>query len=73
MDFSFTKEEEDFRMELRTWLEENLPEGWLEGKRELPKDKEAYSEFLRNWQKNSMMVIGQQLLGQKNTAAETQH
>lgn len=50
MDFTITKSEEDFRQELRTWLEENLPEGWLEGNRELPKEKNKYSEFLRNWQ-----------------------
>ncbi|WP_342514785.1 acyl-CoA dehydrogenase family protein [Sporosarcina sp. FSL K6-1522] len=51
MDFSFTKKEEQFRQELRTWLEENLPEGWLAGNRELPEDEEEYSAFLRNWQK----------------------
>ncbi|WP_106498363.1 acyl-CoA dehydrogenase family protein [Lentibacillus sp. Marseille-P4043] len=51
MDFSISKQEESFRHELRSWLEENLPQGWLEGNRELPKDKEAYSTFLRDWQK----------------------
>lgn len=50
MDFSFTKEEEAFRQELRTWLEENLPEGWLEGKRDLPTDLDEYSKYLRDWQ-----------------------
>lgn len=50
MDFSFTKEEEAFRQELRTWLEENLPEGWLEGKRDLPTDLDEYSKYLRAWQ-----------------------
>ncbi|ASN06156.1 acyl-CoA dehydrogenase family protein [Virgibacillus necropolis] len=50
MDFTITKREEDFRQELRAWLEENLPDGWLEGNRELPKEKDKYSEFLRNWQ-----------------------
>jgi len=51
MEFSFTKEEEKFRMELRVWLEENLPEGWLEGKKDLPTDLEEYSTYLRNWQR----------------------
>ncbi|KAB7709037.1 acyl-CoA dehydrogenase [Bacillus aerolatus] len=51
MDFSFTKKEEAFRQELRTWLESNLPDGWLEGKRDIPEDEKEYSEFLRNWQK----------------------
>ncbi|AXH99173.1 acyl-CoA dehydrogenase [Sporosarcina sp. PTS2304] len=50
MDFSFTKKEEKFRTELRTWLEENLPEGWLEGKRDLPEDLDEYSAYLRAWQ-----------------------
>lgn len=50
MDFSFTKEEETFRQELRSWLEENLPADWLEGKRDLPTDLEEYSKFLRDWQ-----------------------
>ncbi|MFP7296453.1 acyl-CoA dehydrogenase family protein [Neobacillus niacini] len=51
MDFSFTKKEEKFRSTLRSWLEENLPEGWLEGKREVLKEDEEYSAFLRGWQK----------------------
>lgn len=51
MDFNFTKKEEAFRQNLRTWLSDNLPEGWLEGKRDLPEDGEEYSTFLRKWQK----------------------
>ncbi|KMY54400.1 acyl-CoA dehydrogenase [Bacillus sp. FJAT-27231] len=51
MDFSFTEKEEAFRQEFRTWLENNLPDGWLDGKRDIPEDKEQYSEFLRNWQR----------------------
>lgn len=51
MDFAISKQEEAFRQELRSWLEENLPEGWTEGKRELPKVKEEYSRFLRDWQR----------------------
>lgn len=51
MDFSFTEKEEAFRQELRTWLEEHLPEGWLRGNRELPTDLGEYSTYLRNWQK----------------------
>lgn len=50
MDFSFSKKEEKFRMELRNWLEANLPEGWLEGDRDLPEDLDEYSSFLRGWQ-----------------------
>ncbi|SDE22910.1 Acyl-CoA dehydrogenase [Bhargavaea beijingensis] len=51
MDFTLTKKEEAFRDELRSWLSVNLPEGWLEGKRTLPESKEAYSRFLRDWQR----------------------
>jgi alkylation response protein AidB-like acyl-CoA dehydrogenase len=29
MDFRFTQQEEQFRGEIRDWLKENLPEGWL--------------------------------------------
>ena len=31
MDLSYPDEAEAFRKEVRTWLEENLPEGWIEG------------------------------------------
>lgn len=51
MDFSISKQEEEFRHELRTWLEENLPKGWLNGKKELPEEKSEYSKVLRGWQK----------------------
>lgn len=51
MDFSFTKKEEEYRRTLRIWLEENLPEGWIEGKRDLPENEEEQAQFLRNWQK----------------------
>lgn len=50
MDFSFTKQEENFRQEFRSWLEENLPEGWLAGNRSLPEDQQMFSQFLRDWQ-----------------------
>ena len=29
MDFRFTQQEEQFRAEVRDWLDENLPDGWL--------------------------------------------
>lgn len=51
MDFSITKEEEAFRDELRTWLEKNLPEGWLEGNRSLPEDIDEYKKYLSDWQR----------------------
>ena len=50
MDFSFTATEEAFRNELRTWLEENLPKGWLEGTFSLPDKEQEKDAFLRDWQ-----------------------
>lgn len=50
MDFSYTVKEEAFRQELRSWLEQNLPEGWLESQ-QLPEDEEELGAFLRAWQK----------------------
>jgi len=51
MDFSFTESELAFQNELRLWLEENLPEGWLEGKRKTHKDENEKADFLRDWQR----------------------
>lgn len=51
MDFSFTPTEEQFRDELREWLEMNLPNGWMEGQRVLPDNEQEKEHFLRNWQK----------------------
>ena len=33
-----------FRFELRTWLEHNVPDGWLEGRRDLPHDERPWDE-----------------------------
>ena len=51
MDFSYTKQEEQFRLELRDWLENNLPEGWLDGSFKMPEDQQEQGQFLRDWQK----------------------
>ena len=51
MDFSFSAKEEEFRHELRNWLEHNLPEGWLEGTSQVSKDEGEYTAFLRDWQR----------------------
>lgn len=50
MDFSYTPQEEEFRAELRAWLKENLPPGWLEGNHRLPEDPKEEETFLRAWQ-----------------------
>jgi alkylation response protein AidB-like acyl-CoA dehydrogenase len=51
MDFSYTPSEEAFRNELRSWLEENLPEGWIEGTYSIPTGEKENSQFLRDWQR----------------------
>ncbi len=51
MDFSYTDAQEAFRRELRAWLEENVPGGWLDGDRKLPDDEDERIRFLTNWQR----------------------
>lgn len=51
MDFSFSVKEEEFRHELRTWLEQNLPEGWLDGSSQVSKEEGESAAFLRDWQR----------------------
>ncbi|MBM7664135.1 alkylation response protein AidB-like acyl-CoA dehydrogenase [Solibacillus kalamii] len=51
MDFSYTSHEEQFRLELREWLENNLPEGWLAGTFKMPENQQELGQFLRNWQR----------------------
>jgi alkylation response protein AidB-like acyl-CoA dehydrogenase len=50
MDFSFSPEEERFRLELREWLKNNLPPGWGTAAAKAPKGQ-ARLEFLREWQR----------------------
>ncbi len=40
-----------FRSELRAWLEPNLPEGWLAGRRDVPEAERERYEFYRAWQR----------------------
>lgn len=40
-----------FRSELRAWLEHNLPEGWLAGRRDVPHDERQRYDFYRRWQR----------------------
>lgn len=51
MDFEYTDEQKEFRDELRAWLEENLPEGWVEGDGTVPDDPDEREQFLRDWQR----------------------
>jgi alkylation response protein AidB-like acyl-CoA dehydrogenase len=51
MDFEYTEEQEEFREDLRTWLHDNLPAGWLDGERPNLNDTEERIEFLLDWQR----------------------
>jgi len=47
MDLTYPTEAESFRKEIRTWLEENLPNGWFEPDFQLSDDERR--EFNENW------------------------
>ncbi|NBU94880.1 MAG: acyl-CoA dehydrogenase [Actinobacteria bacterium] len=47
MDLSYPTEAEDFRVDIRAWLENNLPEGWFDEGFEMTADER--SEFNRTW------------------------
>ncbi|HEY9557898.1 MAG TPA: acyl-CoA dehydrogenase family protein [Acidimicrobiales bacterium] len=45
MDLSYPPEAEEFRVEIRAWLEENLPDGWFdEGFEMTPEERAAFNE-----------------------------
>ena len=48
---SDTPGDASFRLELRRWLEMNLPPGWLEGRRAVPEDERERYAFYREWQR----------------------
>src|SRR4029078_2149641 len=47
MDLSYPPEAEKFRMEIRAWLEENLPDGW--GTPGFEMDREERKRFNKEW------------------------
>ena len=47
MDLNYPKEAETFRQEIRTWLKENLPEGWGQDGFEMSDDQKA--NFSKEW------------------------
>ncbi|MGI9578168.1 MAG: acyl-CoA dehydrogenase family protein [Microthrixaceae bacterium] len=47
MDLSYPPEAEEFRTEIRAWLEENLPDGWFDDGFEMT--PEAKKEFNKRW------------------------
>ncbi len=47
MDLTYPPEAESFRVEIRSWLEENLPVGWFDAGFEMsPEDRAAFNEDL---------------------------
>ena len=49
MDLTYPPEAEAFRKEIRTWLEDNLPEGWFDDGFELRGDERK--QFNLDWVK----------------------
>lgn len=49
MNFEFTEEQEQFRLEFRDWLNESLPDGWAQGNWHLPDDEEERVAFVKDW------------------------
>jgi alkylation response protein AidB-like acyl-CoA dehydrogenase len=49
VDFSFTREEDRFRLELRQWLRDHLPAGWGSPDHEYPKTYEDWAALRRDW------------------------
>jgi alkylation response protein AidB-like acyl-CoA dehydrogenase len=45
-----TPADAEFRLELRTWLEQNVPAGWLQGRRDIPHEERARYHFFKQWQ-----------------------
>lgn len=50
MDFSFTPEQQAYRMQLRAWLERNLPPGWG-GDYNGPEDPHECAAFRKAWER----------------------
>ena len=63
MKIGFSDSQKKFRDEIRGWLEKNVPKIPLKSF----DTKEGFEEH-REWEKNSIQVIGQWLLGPKNMA-----
>jgi len=49
MDFTFTPEEERFRLELRQWLSDHLPPGWGTPDYQYPRTYEEWAAIRRQW------------------------
>ena len=49
MDLTYPEEAESFRVEIREWLEQNLPPGWFEPGFTMTKDE--HDTFNQSWTK----------------------
>lgn len=50
MDLSLTEELEEYRLEVRNWLQNNLPEGWGTSSFKIPTDLAEERAFYRHWE-----------------------
>lgn len=61
MDLTYPPEVEAFRLEVRAWLEANLPEGWFDPGFELSdQERERFNETWAEIQRN---IVGKRVLG----------
>jgi alkylation response protein AidB-like acyl-CoA dehydrogenase len=51
MDLTFTPEQEQFRLRVRQWFEENLPEGWGTPHFKWPESIEERKKWMREWER----------------------
>ena len=59
MDLSYPPDAEEFRVEIRAWLEENLPAGWFDEGFEMTADERA--AFKEAWEKGRAMGVEEAL------------
>ena len=66
MDFSWSREEEEFRQEIRDFLKAELPQGWNDTL-VLDKESEEYIDLAKTLHKGSGPRAGWQRIGPRNT------
>ena len=66
MDFSWSREEEEFRQEIRDFLKAELPQGWNDTL-VLDKESEEYIELAKGFTQKVGTRAGWQRIGPRNT------
>ena len=66
MDFSWSREEDEFRQEIRDFLKAELPQGWNDTL-VLDKESEEYIELAKDLRKGSAPRAGWRHIGRKST------